>query len=68
MNHAGLAGLSLLLLLSAACTTPKPRAVTRADWTSDHIMIGARWQPDADMRVTGALARVRRATSAPALR
>jgi hypothetical protein len=37
-------------LLSAACTTPGPRAVTRADWTSDHVMIGVRWQPSVDMR------------------
>ena len=46
-----------LLLLTAACTTPRPRAAAQADWTSDHVMIGVRWQPDADMRAAGAAER-----------
>lgn len=56
MNRAPKFGL-LLLLLAIGCVTRRPGAAIRPDWTSDHVMIGTRWQPDADMRSTEAVAR-----------
>lgn len=45
----------LLVVMSTSCTTHRP--VSATTWTSDHIMMGVRWQPDLDLKSPEANAR-----------